>query len=237
MKHPNKALCTITICSLLPIAAIAAPAGDELPLVQGSFGMMILSDQDAQWGDLSDEGVDVDFSNLPVIGLEAEYVFHEGWIHWGFNPGGSIGWQGDGTNFSGRFSDDSGAEVNIELENSLFVAEIHMGGYIRGRLTDRVTTYAAAGPMLMYAEHTVENEQVERTPDPLPEGAEIIGGADSSAFDIGYYARAGIDFEVRQGEHMGLGFRYLSAELDFDDSIGTIDVEGPQVLFTYSRRY
>lgn len=238
MKFLNTALCTTVISSLLPMATMAAsPAGEEAPLLQGSVGLMFLSDQNAEWGELSDEGVDIDFANLPVIGLEAEYSFHEGWIHWGFNPGGSIGWQGDDTNFTGRFSNDSGAQVFNELENSFLVAEIHMGGYVRGRIADRITAYAAAGPMLMYAEHVVENERIERTPDPLPEGTERLSDADASAFDIGVYARAGVDFEVRRGEHMGLGFRFLYAEMDFDDTIGTIDVEGTQVLFTYSRRY
>ena len=81
------------------------------------------------------------------------------------------------------------------------------------------------------------SERIVRTPDPLPEGTEILSDADSSAFNIGFYARAGIDFEVRRGEHMGLGFRYLSAKMDFDDTIGTLDMEGPQILFTYARRY
>lgn len=220
----------------LPTAA-SADLPEEPALVQGSIGVMSIRDENARWGDISDRGVDVDFANLFVVGAEWEYPFHTGWVHWGVSPGGSIGWQGDDTTFSGGFSDEAGGVVNVELDNSLFMAELHLGGFVRGRLTDRITTYAAAGPALVYAEHKTRSERVRSSPDAWPEGVELVGDEDASALDLGFYARAGIDFEVRRGAHMGLSLRYSASELDFDDTIGTIDVTGTQVLFTYSTSY
>ena len=52
----------------------------------------------------------------------------------------------------------------------------------------------------------------------------------------GYYARAGIDFAINNRQHLGFGVRYMSTELDFDKTVGNIDIEGPQYVLTFSTR-
>ena len=237
MKFPKAPLLLLPLCTALPAAEADETTGAEF--IQGSLGIMKLDDQNTNWQDLSDQGVEVEFPDIPVLGAELEYTFHEGWVHWGLNPGGSIGWRNDDTNFSGGFNGDDGLVVGVEADNSFFMAELHLGGYVRGRLHERVTTYAAAGPMLMYAYHSVEDEVVSRPGVPTADNddEEIVGDVDSSAWDVGFYARAGLDFQVRPGAHMGFGVRYVAAEMDFDDTIGTIDVEGAQLLFTYSTSF
>ena len=115
---------------------------------------------------------------------------------------------------------------------------MHLGGYVRGRLAERVTTYAAAGPLVMYGRHEVEDERAEQLPagdtvDDVPD----LKDSDSDDVNIGYYARAGVDFEIGEGQHIGLGLRYMSTELDFDKTVGKIDIEGPQYVFTYTARF
>ena len=44
------------------------------------------------------------------------------------------------------------------------------------------------------------------------------------------------DFEIGNNRYLGLGVRYISTELDFDRTIGNIDVTGPQYVLTYSAR-
>jgi hypothetical protein len=46
-----------------------------------------------------------------------------------------------------------------------------------------------------------------------------------------------VDFEIRDKQHLGFGIRYMSAELDFNKTVGELDVEGPQYVFTYSARF
>ena len=106
-----------------------------------------LDDQTGRWDDISDEPVDVDFSSLPSGGIEAEYVFDYGYVHVGLNPGGSIAWKSDDTRFAGGFTEETGGVLAVDVDNSLFLAELHLGGYVRGRLHERITAYAAAGPM------------------------------------------------------------------------------------------
>ena len=209
----------------------------EPALIQVFLGVLKLDDETGEWDEISDDNVDVDFSSLPSGGIELEYPFYRGFVHWGLNPGGSVAWKSDDTNFSGRVGGDTGGTIRVEIDNSLFIAEVHLGGYVRGRLTDRVTTYAAAGPMVVYGYHEVEDENLEDA-----EGTEVaddidLSETDSSDINLGFYGRAGIDFEIRQDQHLGFGVRYMSSELDFNKTIGEIDVEGPQYVFTYSARF
>ena len=233
MKH---VLTSLFALGLALAQAAAADFPDEPTLVQGSLGIMKINDQDARWSEIADSDLDIDFANLFVVGAEWEFPFYTGWVHWGLNPGGSIGWQGDDTTFSGSVNGDTGATINFELDNSLFIAELHLGGYVRGRVTDRITTYAAAGPAIFYAEHKTRSERIDQ-PDALPGGEILEGDENASALDFGFYARAGIDFEVSRGAHMGVSVRYGTSELDFSDTIGNVDIEGTQLLFTYSTRY
>jgi hypothetical protein len=210
----------------------------EPALIQVFLGVLKLDDETGEWDDISDGNVDVDFSSLPSGGIEAEYPFYRGFVHWGLNPGGSVAWKSDDTSFSGRVSGDTGGTLRVDIDNSLFLAEIHLGGYVRGRLSERVTTYAAAGPMVVYGYHEVEDENLEDATDGSPvEGDVDLSETDSSDINLGFYGRAGVDFEIRDDQHLGFGIRYLSSELDFNKTVGKLDVEGPQYVLTYSARF
>ncbi len=220
--------------SLLLLAgpALAGTAARDAPATYQAFiGILELDDQRGEWDEISDDTVEIDFSDLLSGGLEGEYVFYEGWVHAGLNPGGSIAWKSDDTRFSGGVTEATGGFLQVELDNTVFLAELHLGGYLRGRLHDRITAYAAAGPMVLYGYHEVDDESVEGADDNLQ-----LSETDSSSFALGYYARAGVDFEFREDQYLGFGLRYLSAELDFDQTVGNIDIAGPQYVFTFSRR-
>jgi len=239
MKQFIPALSATLLIALQPGLAGAVGLDDEeKPLIQVFLGVLELDDQTGQWEDISEGDVDVDFSSLPSGGVEAEYVFGRDWVHWGINAGGSFAWKNDDTNFSGGFTEETGGVLRVDVDNSLFLFELHLGGYVRGRLGDRVTTYAAAGPMVMYGRHEVEDENAEQLPaGTTVEGAVVITDSDSNDVNIGYYGRAGVDFEILENQHVGLGLRYMSTELDFDKTIGKIDIEGPQYVLTYTARF
>ena len=233
-------------CALLALQAAqpmaeeadAAAVDQQAPLIQVFLGVLELDDQTGKWQEISDDKVDVDFSSLPSGGIEAEYSYYQGWVHWGINPGGSIAWKSDDTNFSGGFTGENGTTVRVDIDNSLFLFELHLGGYVRGRLTDRITTYAAAGPMVMYGSHEVEDERAEELPSGTPADGDLnLDNNDSNDINIGYYGRAGVDFEIQGNQQLGLGIRYMSTELDFDKTIGKLDIKGPQYVFTYTARF
>ena len=64
-----------------------------------------------------------------------------------------------------------------------------------------------------------------------------ISNTDSNDINIGYYARAGIDFQTGDNQHLGVGVRYMSTELDFDKTVGKIDIKGPQYVLTFSHQF
>jgi len=246
MNNPTSNECTAPACTATTFAAAAlaavlflvsvptladAAAIDEPADFQAFIGVLDLEDQQGRWEDISDGDVEVDFSNLISGGLEAEYVFYEGWVHLGLNPGGSLAFKSDDTRFSGGVTNETGGFLQVALDNTVFLAELHLGAYVRGRLHERITAYAAAGPMVLYGYHEVDDQSVEGGGEDLD-----LSDNDSSAFNIGYYGRAGIDFEFRPDQHFGLGVRYLASELDFDQTVGNIDIEGPQYVLTFTRR-
>lgn len=223
-------LCALAL--LGPLVAGTVQAEEfERGNVQVFLGSFELDDQRGNWSDVSTSGVDVDFSALPVLGMETEYLLHKGWLHIGINPGGSLALNNEDMRISGTRLGQSG-ELALAVDNTLGLAEIHLGAFVRGRMHERITAYAAAGPMFLYAKFEVESVTVDGAASTWD-----IGDNSSSDFNLGYYARAGIDFEFQSDRHFGLGVRYLSAELDFEDTVGNVDIEGPQWLFSYTQRW
>ena len=237
MKYLVPALCAMLLTGFFAMPAHSAQDHEEEALIQVFLGVLELDDQTGQWDDISEDQVDIDFSTLPSGGMEAEYVFAKGWVHVGLNPGGGVSWKNDDTNISGSVTSANGGTLRIDVDNSLLLVELHLGGYVRGRLSDRITTYVAAGPMVMYGSHDVKNDNVEEVQPLLTtNGTVIINESDSSDTNIGYYARAGVDFQINENQHLGFGVRYMSTELDFDKTVGKIDIKGPQYVLTFTTR-
>lgn len=220
-----------SLCALALLGPLLIPGAQaesfEPGNVQVFFGSLELDDQRGNWADVSPDGVDVDFSPLPALGMETEYLLHKGWVHVGINPGASVALNNEDMRITGTQSGQA-----VAVDNTLALVEIHLGAFVRGRLHERITTYAAAGPMFLYSKFEVENLSVNGSASDLD-----IGDNSSSDFNLGYYARAGIDFEFQANRHFGLGVRYLDAELDFADTVGNLDIEGPQWLFSYTQRW
>ena len=127
----------------------------------------------------------------------------------------------------------SGANLRFDIDNSLFIGELHLGGFIRAGLTRQLSVYAAAGPLVMYGRHEVEDDDIEN-PEVGPAGEIVLKSTDESDFAFGLYGRAGIDFEYSNDQYLGLGVRYMAAEMDFSDTVGKVDLEGPQFVLTYT---
>jgi hypothetical protein len=227
----------------LTLALLSCPAGaaDEVgargPLVQLLLGVLELDDQTGDWDEISDEEVDVDFSSLPSGSVEVEYTYGGEQVEWGINSGGSVAWKSDDTRFSGGFTGETGGVIRVDLDNSLLLVELHLGGFVRAQLRQGVSVYAAAGPMVMYGEHDVEDEEVEATPQPLDQGTVVLTNSDDNDINIGGYARAGIEFEIAKDQLVGLGVRYMYTKLDFEKTVGELDIKGPQYGLTFTARF
>ena len=232
MKPILLPVCAAVLLALQTPVAFAATDDVEQPTIQLFLGVLELDDQSAQWNNNAGDEVEVDFSSLPVGGIEAEYILGRGWVHWGLNPGGSVAWKEDNTEVAGSLTEQNGGTLLVNFDNSLLLTELHLGVYVRGRMNDRVTAYAAAGPMVMYGTLDVNNNNVSEAQS--DGGSVEVPEDNSSDVNLGYYGRAGVDFSIGNNQQLGLGVRYLSTELDFDKTVGKLDIKGPQYVLTYT---
>ena len=206
--------------------------------VQVFLGVMDLEDQTGEIQEDPGAPVDIDFSDLPTIGLEVEtpYSAADTGLEYGVNAGGGISWRGDNTSFAGTVG-GSGSIVIFRIDNSFMLGEFHLGGYLRSHLGESVDLYLGGGPAILYGQHKVEDEEIEEGEAITRNGTVVITSDNASDITLGYYARAGIEFDLGKKAQWGLGVRYLGGELDFSDTVGKIDMEGVQVLLTYSAWY
>jgi hypothetical protein len=205
--------------------------------VQVFLGVTSLNDQTGELQNENGDPVDIDFDSLPTIGLEVETPYGDSdgatGLEYGVNAGGGISWKGDGTKFAGT-AGGSGSVVFFKIDNSFTLFELHLGGYMRAHLGKTTDFYIGGGPAVIFGSHNVEDDDIEDGDPVLTDGTVILRGKDSSDLIIGYYARAGIEFDLGGETQWGLGVRYLGGEMEFDDTVGSFDIEGVQVLLTYS---
>jgi hypothetical protein len=212
--------------------------------VQAFIGVMEIDDQTGELqndsgASAAGEPVEIDFANLFAIGIEAETPLRskDRGLELGINAGGGISWKGSDTEFAGRV-DEGGGTVAFRIDNEMLILEAHIGGYLRAHLGKKADLYFGAGPAIIFAEHDVDDDETDEgeTPEPVQTGNGTVILGDDSASDIiiGYYARAGIEFDTGRGGQWGVGVRYLGGELDFNDTVGEFDLEGVQILLTYS---
>ena len=239
-----RSLLCLTLAALLPATGQAIDLMDRPDRVQVFLGVMEIDDEQGELQSGDGEEVEINFDSLPTIGLEVETPLNEreAALEYGINAGGGISWKGDGTSMRGTVG-GQGANVVFKLDNSFLLAEFHMGGYLRAHLGEKVDVYLGAGPALIYGSHDVDDMEdvdgntLDNQPIALEDGTVVFKKDNSSDFILGYYGRIGIEFDVGGSSQMGVGVRYLGGEMDFNDTIGKIDINGVQFLFTYSAWY
>ena len=198
-------LCAVALLAAQTPSVYAAEESKEgaleQPLFQVFLGVLELDDQTGKWDEISNDEVDVDFSSLPSGGMEGEYVYYQGWVHVGLNPGGSFAWKDDDTNFSGGYHQRN--RRRTARRSRQFPAT---GRASPGRLCPRSTER----PDHQLRGGRPYGDVRLRTSATMTSNLARLGGpsdmkTDSSDVNVGYYARAGIDFEIGNKQHLGSG--------------------------------
>lgn len=210
------------------LAAIAAPLRAQEKAGPGMInfylGAMNVDDQSFNIdGDGASGDFDIDFSTLPGGGIVVEMPFRAGGLEAGVEVGAGVAWKNQDTSFAGR-SIDGDTTIVVDIDNAFLLADLQVGLFARAKLGSRASIYLGGGPTFVYGRHEVEDEDVE--PEPLDGTTIILQKDDASDFNLGYYARAGIDFRVAERLNIGFGARLLGVELDFDDTVGKTDIDG-----------
>jgi len=210
--------------------------------VQVYIGATLLEDQTGELqGEegtpAAGEPVEIEFPDMLAVGFEIEtpYGSKDQGLEYGINAGIGVSWKGDDTKFAGKV-DEEGGTAFFRIDNEMLLLEAHIGPYLRAHLGGKMDFYLGAGPALIYGSHDVDDEDMdEEVPEPVIQNGTVILTDDSDSDTIiGYYARAGFEYDLGEGKQWGLGVRYLGGEMEFDDTVGEFDLEGLQVLLTYS---
>ena len=153
-----------------------------------------------------------DYANLPLGGGVSQMLWGER-AQYGFEGGGLVSWKSDKVEFAGG---NPGLKVSVEGE--FFMLDFFMGGVVAVRPTPWLRLYAAAGPSIAWGYLSGDDDAEE-------EGGLLVNGPNSfliiefgdssNDFSVAAYARAGIEFELRNGITLGASARYVEHDFDF----------------------
>lgn len=189
------------------------------PLLQGYFGASLLEGIDRQGGSLPPaDGADDDLAQYPILGGGAQWKLGGERVDFGFEGMLGFGWRANATAFA-----VGGGGAAIALNVDLTVFELYGGPFVSMFLNERLRAYAAAGPVMQWADYSQEG--------PLGQGLDGSG----SGFGTGLYARTGLELATSPATLVGLGVRWFDTTVDLSGGLGDLDVDGLQVVLTVSR--
>jgi len=212
-EAPTRALGAESQDSLDPFASAKREAPrwhDGQALMHGFLGVTSYSTVEIS-GEVN--GDDGDLDELPVIGGGAQWKVGGRRIDWGLEGLLSFAGRANATAF---VVGGGGAAVAVDVDLLLF--ELYGGPFVSLFLGEKVRLYGAAGPLLQWASYD-QNDSV-------------IADEDGSGFGSGYYARAGFEFALPSRALVGFGARWSDTSVDLGSSIGDLDIDGVQILFT-----
>lgn len=183
------------------------------PLMQGFLGVSSYEHVSVEGGDVDgDEG---ELDTLPLIGGGGQWKVGGRHIDWGVEGMLSFAGRADAEAFA---VGGGGAVVAVDVDLLLF--ELYGGPFASVFLGDKLRLYGAAGPMLEWADY-------EQETDGFPD--------DGSGFGGGWYARTGFEYALPSWTLIGLGVRWSDATVDLGGSLGDLEIDGLQYVFTVSR--
>jgi hypothetical protein len=188
-------------------------------MLQGYFGANLFDTMQRSGGTLPPiDGSGESSAQMPVIGGGAQCKLAGDRVDLGVEAMLGLGWRSSGTAF---VSGGSGAVVAVDV--GLLLIDLYGGPFVNVFLDESVRVYAAAGPLMQWADYEQDG------PDPLNTGA-------GTGFGLGYYTRAGIEADFG-GTLIGLGVRWSQSTIDLSGGQGELDLDGIQVALTVAYWY
>ena len=189
-------------------------------VLQGFLGANLFETMERTGGSTPDvDGSDEEASQLPVIGGGGQWKLWGQDADFGLEAMISFSGRADATAFA---AGGGGAVIAVDVD--LLLVELYGGPFASWFLGEDARVYASAGPLMEWADF----EQKSDTP-----GIEDSG----TGFGTGVYARAGIEFRMTENSMIGLGCRWSDSSVDLDNSLGTLDLDGFQVVVTVTEGF
>ena len=161
--------------------------------------------------------------DITFLGAAAQQAFSKNIFEYGFETGANVSMEND-TNVLKYSIGSSGGTVKVAIDNKWFLMDYFAGGYAAVNVSKRLRIYTGAGPLLIYGswKHEPDDDQNDFEDDR------------DSKLSAGGYARAGIEYAIVDLLSIGAGVRTIATGLEFNDSVGDVQIEGPQFFFNVS---
>jgi opacity protein-like surface antigen len=204
-----------------PFWRIQRPRWETGQLVlQGFFGASFFRTMQLTGGSGPDvDGSDEPIAQMPTIGGGGQYKLGGDGVDLGFEMMFS---------FSGRANAAAiaigGGGATIAIKVDMFLFELYGGPFANVFLGDNTRVYASAGPVMEWADFTQQSESASIDDHGM-------------GFGTGWYARTGIEFAMTDRTMIGFGVRWSRSTVDLDNSLGTLDLEGFQAVFTITEGF
>lgn len=177
----------------------------------------------------AESGEERDLSSMPFIGFVGQHLFAGESTRLGFEGGVLFGWRSRHTTIVAGSN-----QAAIRIESSLWLLDLSAGICLDQRPGPRWRLYLAAGPAMVFGEHDAEEEFMDEPASP----ADVPAGDESeSAFGIGGYARAGLEYEFAPQSLVGFSVRGLATNMEFDRTVESAQVNGLQAFVTFTRNF
>ena len=163
------------------------------------------------------DGDDGDLDQLPLIGGGGQLKLGGERVDLGVEGMLSFAGRADAEAFA---VGGGGAAIAIDVDLLLF--ELYGGPFASAFLGRGVRVYAAAGPLMQFAEYDQSGDGLD---------------GDGSGFGAGWYARTGLELVLPSKTLIGLGVRWSDSTVDLSGDLGDLEMEGIQALFTVSRGF
>ena len=182
-------------------------------LLQGFIGASYYDQVTLDQGSTSVDGDDGELDQLPVLGGGAQWKLGGKRVDFGFEGLFSFSGRTDAVAFS---SGSGGAVVAVDVDLVLF--DLYGGPFVSVFLGDKLRLYAAAGPLMEFAEwgQTDENSVDEN----------------GSGYGTGLYARLGLELVLPGRRMVGIGARWSNTQIDLDNDLGDLEIDGLQAFIT-----
>ncbi|MBN2161504.1 MAG: hypothetical protein JXR25_17480 [Pontiellaceae bacterium] len=120
-----------------------------------------------------------------------------------------------------------GGGLQVSLSTTLWLFDLSGGAYANLYLDEakRVRLYAGAGPLMMYANYRNDRSFSDNSDSEVET---------YTAFGVGAYARAGVEYRVENFGMVGLAVRSQWADIDLQDAGGSDSLYGTAVFATFT---
>jgi len=219
----------ITVFILLGNNTTSAQEDQGRIYVQGLMGTMRLYEGDYTFEGEPGSGESVVFDgdsvDIPYLGFSMQQVLGGDRFKYGVEGGFLASWKTEKWQVA-----VSNGTAYVHIKNSMFLGDLFFGGYTSTNIGKRIRLYLGGGPLLIYGQRKIDPEES----DSLGESDIIYESTYESEWNVGVYARTGVDFIVSDKFIFGLSARGIKTNLEFDNQGKDTKVEGVQFLFTLS---